>query len=374
MDLSPLPPPVWIATPAALRRMALELEGEPRLALDTESNSLHAYRERVCLVQISTSRRDYLVDPFALPDLSPLAPILSNHLQEKVLHAAEYDVICLRRDFGFNLVNTFDTMQAARILGYPAVGLEAMLAEKFQVHLDKRFQKADWGRRPLGREQLEYAGMDSHFLLDLRDALQPELVEKGRWQLAQEEFSRLERSENHADTGPSWLRVSGVQKLRPPETAILRELCRWRERLAERLDRPVFKVIGDDKLTALAVGAPQALADLEPAGLTLRQVQLYGSDLLRAIRRGQESPPLVQPKTRRQPAAQVLRLDALRAWRKKAAAEMGVESDLVLPRPFMQAIAEQAPHDIAALAACMPDSPWRLARYGEEILKAIKVK
>ncbi|PIX46945.1 MAG: hypothetical protein COZ54_02550, partial [Anaerolineae bacterium CG_4_8_14_3_um_filter_59_70] len=161
MPSSKLQPPVWISTPVALQKLAGELTRQPRLAVDTESNSLHAYREQVCLIQFSTHETDYLLDPLKLNDLSPLAPIFANPKIEKTFHAAEYDIITLKRDFGFSFANIFDTMQAARILGYKQVGLDSILAERFGVVVNKRYQKADWGRRPLSRDELNYARFDT---------------------------------------------------------------------------------------------------------------------------------------------------------------------------------------------------------------------
>src|SRR5947208_14217815 len=114
MPPSPLPPPILVADEQALRTLVEALASCPVVAVDTESNSLHAYRERVCLIQFSTASADYIVDPIVLSDLSTLAPVFANPGQQKVFHAAEYDVICLRRDFGFEFNNLFDTMSAAR--------------------------------------------------------------------------------------------------------------------------------------------------------------------------------------------------------------------------------------------------------------------
>src|SRR5215207_9310610 len=205
-----LPPPVWVADQDTLSQMAGTLSAQSRIAVDTESNSLHAYRERVCLIQFSIPQKDYVVDPFALEDLSSLAPIFANPKIEKIFHAAEYDLICLRRDFGFQFANLFDTMHAARVLGYPFVGLDNLLAEKFQFEMDKRHQKADWAMRPLTSAQLDYARLDTHFLFDLRDTLESELREKDRLQIAREDFARACKVENPKEklNGTSWRRFS----------------------------------------------------------------------------------------------------------------------------------------------------------------------
>jgi ribonuclease D len=370
-----LPPPVWVADPKDLQLLARSLASQPRLAVDTESNSLHAYREQVCLVQFSIPASDYLVDPLALHDLSPLAPLFSSPRIEKVFHAAEYDLICLHRDFGICMANIFDTMQAARILGYPQVGLDAVLAARLGIALDKRYQKADWGERPLSREMLNYARLDTHHLLDLRDSLQAELQAHGRWELAREEFARLALGNgNSKPEVAAWQRVKGNQDLTRRQLTILQELCLWREAQAERMRRPVFKVIDDKRLVALALAAPRRLPDLEALSLTPRQIHLYGAEILKAIGRGNKAELVLRPRTVRTNAAILDRLNLLSTWRKQAAKKMGVESDIVLPRNWMHSIAGQNPASLEELAALMPHSPWRLAAFGEPILKALHGK
>jgi ribonuclease D len=191
MQVDTLLPPVWIAKPSTLQELAGKLASCSRVAVDTESNSLYAFREQLCLLQFSTPQTDYLVDPLALDELTPLASIFSDPRIEKIFHAVEYDLICLKRDFNISICNLFDTMQAARILGYHQVGLDSILSAKLGILLNKKYQKANWGERPLSPEMLNYARLDTHYLLDLRDRLQIELQEHGRWELAQEEFVRL---------------------------------------------------------------------------------------------------------------------------------------------------------------------------------------
>jgi ribonuclease D len=372
MQSSKLPPPIWIASPAALNRLAGELARQPRLAVDTESNSLHAFREQVCLIQFSTPEADYLVDPLRLEDLSPLAPLFADPQIEKTFHAAEYDIITLKRDFAFTFANIFDTMQAARILGYKMVGLDTILAERFGVIVNKRYQKADWGRRPLLPDLSNYARLDTHYLLALRDSLQIELEEADRWRLAREEFVRLCQVDGRAENGAAaWQRISGTQAFTERQLTILQELCLWREAQARRMDRPVFKVIGDKALVRVAEAAPLRYDQLETAGLSMRQAHLYASGVIEAVRRGMRARPVRRPTPSRRDEACVRRLDALRQWRKAAARRLGVESDVVLPRSFMQAIAERNPKDRASLAEAMPDSPWRLEKYGGKILELL---
>ena len=149
MCASSLTPVVLVADEDGLRRFVRDLAHEPVVAVDTESNSLHAYRERVCLIQFSIPTADYVVDPISLPDLSSVAPLFANPDQQKVLHDAKGDIACLRRDYDFAFANVFDTMIAARTLGWSQVGLAAILDTQFGVTLNKKYQRADWKRRPL---------------------------------------------------------------------------------------------------------------------------------------------------------------------------------------------------------------------------------
>jgi ribonuclease D len=373
MTLPALPAPRWIDTPASLDELVRELSRHTRLAVDTESNSLYAYRERVCLIQISTTECDCLIDPLALDDLSPLGPVFSDAAREKVFHAAEYDLICLRRDFKFSVVNLFDTMQAARILGYTQVGLDSMLKEKSGIVLNKKYQKADWGQRPLSSEMLSYARLDTHHLLELRDCLAAELETRRLQALAEEEFLRLSRGNGSPKAElPAWQRVSGASKLDGRQLAILQELCNWREDRAALMDRPTFKVLDDRHLVLLAEDPPRTLDDLDRLNFTPRQVHLYGRQLLEAVARGKRSTPLERPRPARPPEVYLRRLDLLAEWRKSVAQKNKLESDIVLPKTWMQAIAEKNPCSLQELAPLMPDSPWRLEHYGRLILKELE--
>lgn len=372
MAPEPLQPPIWVATPTSLQQAAETLVRQPRLAVDTESNSLHAYREQVCLIQFSTAQTDYLVDPLALDDLSPLAPIFADPRIEKVFHAVEYDLICLKRDFNVTVTNLFDTMQAARILGYKQVGLDGMLALKLGIKVDKRYQKADWARRPLTSDLLNYARLDTHFLLRLRDILQPELEARGRWELASEEFIRLSRGNGYNKTEiPAWQRICGAQNYNDRQLVILQELCAWRDNQAQHMNRPPFKVIDDKRLAAIALAVPKTTDELRTLGLTAKQIDLYGDDFLEVVSNSQHAHPARRLHTPRPNQAYLNRLEVLSEWRKLTAAKMGVESDIVLPKAFMHAIAEGNPHNLKELAAFLPDSPWRLGTYGADLVQVI---
>lgn len=366
-----LPAPIFIARPAALQRLANSLIEEPIIAVDTESNSLYAYQEQVCLIQFSTPKKDFLVDPLSLKDLSPLAELFRSPKVEKVFHAAEYDLICLKRDFGFEFANLFDTMVAARILGREGVGLGSLLEEEFGVHLEKRYQRANWGKRPIPAHLLAYAQLDTHYLTSLRHRLRGELKENALWRLANEDFTRM-LSVDERVTGNKkqdcW-RINGAGELDSQRAAVLKELYQYRDQAARKINRPLFKVIGDRTLLAIAADCPRSLEQLEEIpGMSQRQVERHGEELLSAVERGLQAKPIHKPRSPRPDEQFMSRLEALRAWRKSAAREMGVKSDIVLPRDLLYAIAERDPHLQDELAALMRDNPWRLEHFGGQIL------
>jgi len=373
MRASPLPPPILVADEDSLGRLVRALAPYPIVAIDTESNSLHAYRERVCLIQVSTPAADYIVDPIRLPGLNALAPFFANPGQQKVFHAAEYDLICLRRDYDFECANIFDTMSAARTLGWPHVGLAAILDATFGVSLNKKYQRADWKRRPLTPEQLDYARLDTHYLLALRDQQLKALTESGHWPEAHEEFARLARLGGDSDAASpdpvAFWRVNGARDLTPAQAAVLQALFAYREEQAERMDRPPFKVMGEATLIELARRAPSHAEDLQRlAGMTPEQVRRHGHGVLHAIQAGLHAPAQRAPQTDRESDEVRDRYNRLHTWRKDRARARGVESDVILPRTALWDLARRPPHTHGELAHITDFGPWRRETYGEEIL------
>jgi ribonuclease D len=281
----PVLKPDLVADPAGVEALVEALRAERVIAVDTESNSFHAYRERVCVIQISVPGRDWIVDPLAV-DAGPLGPLLCDG-RETVLHGADYDVRCLKRDFGWSLPNLFDTMVAARRLGVVGLGLSALVEGRFGIRLSKAHQRSDWGRRPLTRDQLAYAALDTHYLLPLREALLVDLEAKGMTAAAREEFGRIAGARPHERVfdPEGWRKMKGSRDLGVPERAILRSLWISRERRAEELGRPPFKVLGEQQLVEIAKRKPEGLEALARiSGVTPAVIRNFGEDALRAVR------------------------------------------------------------------------------------------
>lgn len=369
-------PFTYIDTDAALRDLVEKLARVPRIALDTESNSLHAYRERVCLIQISTDSADYLIDPLAGIDLSPLDAITANPAIEKVAHAAENDVTVLKRDFGFTFTTVFDTLSAARICGFRRVGLSDLTERYFGIALDKSHQRDNWGERPLAEESLRYAQTDTHYLLPLRDKLTAELVRLNRWGHAQEvfaEFCTLTPSIPIFDPEGYW-RIALPIRLNPRETAVLREVYLLRETIAQTVDLPVYRVLTDKALAALARIMPQSEADLfDLEDIPIFMLEHFNDDLLSAVNRGLTAAP---PRAPRHPPPDdpvtVLRYTALREWRQAQALAHGVDSDVIITKDTLWQIAERNPDSLDQLRDLRGMGEWRVSAHGEAILQILR--
>jgi ribonuclease D len=383
-DQKSLPPPIWVDTSAGFRAMLAHLKGEPALAVDTESNSLYVYEEQVCLIQISVRETDYLVDPLALEDISGLGPLLADPKVLKVLHGSEYDVSVLDRDFGFALANLFDTMWASRILGWPAHGLAALLKAHFGVRLNKKYQRADWGRRPLSPEQLNYARLDTHYLLPLYEIQARELTEMDRWSQARHRFAKLLKSrwESKGFDPEGFWRISAARNLDDVGRGVLRELYLFREQRAKDDNRPPFKVLSKRAMLRLSRKRPRTLSRLHKMkGISHRLVRKHGRDLLDAIRRGAKRPLAWSQRPsfnngsndRLSPAGRA-RYDALRSWRNATAESRGVDPDIVLPNRILWAVAQRDPRQLSDLSRDGLLARWQMDEYGDDLLAVVRAE
>ncbi len=380
--MTAFPPPRLVCLPEELSAMLHALRAQPAVAVDTESNSLHAYREKVCLIQFSIPAQDYIVDPLALRDLATLQPLFADAGIEKVFHAAEYDLICLWRDFGWKVRGLFDTMVAARALGWEQVGLAAILSKQFSVPTSKRFQRADWGKRPLSAAQLAYAQLDTRYLLQLRERQEAALRKRGQWPEVSEEFERIARASARSNpdsaagqqAADGFWRISGARKLGERERAVLRELYQYRDGVAECSDRPPFRVMGDVTLLALAQRAPRSKRELHGIdGMTAGQIHRHAKGILPAVRRGLRAKPPPLPSSRSGGRRVAMRYEELREWRKRRARRRGLASDVIIAREVLWALASAAPASMAELESIQDLGAWRRAEYGEEILRVLRM-
>jgi len=363
-----------------LSELASVIAQEKELAVDVEMDSLHHYREKVCLIQVSTRTGSWLIDPLALRDMSPLAVSLGNPGTLIVMHGADYDIRSLHRDFGIEVCNLFDTMIAARFVGIAEFGLAALLKARFGVELNKKYQKADWSKRPLSPEMCLYATADTADLLPLYDQLRGELIKNGRLSWLEEECRLACQVRVSEKEGPLFISCKGAGKLKGRSLAILEELLRLRDQQAQELDRPPFKVISAETLVEVAEKRPRSMAELAAVkGMTPGQIHRYGERILKAMATAMALPedelPRFPRKRREEPADGTKeRLKMLKSWREQRSAGLGLDPGVLAPNWLLEGIAGFRPASVGDLDAIQGMREWQKGLYGEELVALLEAK
>jgi ribonuclease D len=312
------------------------------VAVDTEADSLHAYPEKICLIQISTAAGDRIVDPLAGFSIDPLLDALSGH--ELIMHGADYDLRLLRRHHEFVPKAIFDTMLAARLLGIRQFSLSHLTEAVLGVKLEKGAQKANWAIRPLTERMERYARNDTRHLKPLSDRLKEELAAKGRLGWHQEACTRLiaETAKGHPNDRDTAWRLRGSHLLGRPALALLRELWNWRETEALNANKPPFFILSHETLVAIAAtaAAGQPVEAILPKHLSERR----RGGISKAIARGLELPPehhpkFIKPTSRRPNEAEQRRFRELQKQRDERAAELGLDPTIIASRAALSDLA-----------------------------------
>ncbi len=376
-----LPPPTLVQTAKGLDLLLADLASQTEIAVDTEADSFFNYREKVCLIQVTVEDRDYLLDPLAGFDLAPLGEILADPTKEKIFHDGEYDVLIMKRNFGFRFQSLFDTRVAAAALGDTQPGLASVLRARFSVELDKSMQRSNWSARPLSDKQIAYARLDTRFLIPLARAQKLELESTRRRRIVDGECRRLEQliPQDNGFEPEEYSRIQGARGLSGEGLSALRELFILRDRLARESDLPPFKVIHNDVLIALAASAPARPNSLgEIPGLSPRQARRFGAEILDALARARESGPITKmPQLPSRDGTgelddQEYELhERLKEWRRTRAAAEGYDASLVLNRHVLLRLAKQKPRASADLGAIDGLLHWQAAEIGPELVALI---
>jgi len=340
-----LPLPVEIVSRPAQLDVALQgIAGSRAIVLDTESNSFHHYPEQICLIQIATRHKVCIIDTISLKELDPLKEVLVDDSIKKVIHGADYDIRSLDRHYGFRIRNLFDTSIAARFTGITQFGLAALTRDLLGITINKskRLQRADWGRRPLSAEALEYAATDVRHLLALQEILDQRLRTLGRAAWVAEECARLEEVRYTApNLETAYLSVKGAKDLDGRGLAVLQSLFLFREQEARRQHRPPFFVLPDASLIFLATSPEAALSEVPSLGQT--GLKRFGQGLQQALHNGITAPPIHRPhpiKAVRASEEQVQRLSRLKEWRTSLGSSLSLDPSLLWPLTSLERLAK----------------------------------
>ncbi len=349
-------------------------------ALDLEAAGFHRYSDEICLVQISTRDSTWVLDPLEFDVRPVLAAAVQDPETTKVMHGADFDLRLLDRDLDLELTGLFDTQAAASLLGEKALGLSSLLERHLGVDLSKKYQRADWARRPLPEEMLQYAAADTRHLLRLADRLRELLVERDRLDWA--------RSESREMEGASWAEdpdedpvtsVKGARDLELRDLARLREALAWRDEIARERDRAPFRVASDGALLGVAERRPETVDDLAGMrGISKVLARARGDDLLRRLQRAEKRPrselrpyPPIPDGSGRPPPEVRERTRRLKAVRNRRAEELGIDRGTLLPNAMLEEIAREIPETRKALEAIPGVKEWQVEAAGEAVLSAL---
>ena len=358
--------------------LAEELKGQRRVAVDLEAAGFHRYSDEVRLVQLSSTKQTYIVDPMAFDVSDVLRPTLEDPSVQVLIHGGDYDVRLLDRDLDIHPTNLFDTQVAASLIGEPSVGLAALLEKYCDVSLSKKYQRADWAQRPLPEELVVYAAADTRYLHTLVDLLEEKLAALGRASWAKEEFSLLETVRWDDDSETDMVsKVKGARTLPPLKLEALREALAWRDEIAQQRDRALFRVAGDPVLMTIVNEEPSSVAELgKVKGINPKLAERQGAKLLTRLRSVRDLPedeilPFPRPRKRgpgRPTPEEEEWANRIKKVRGERAEELGIERGLLLPNAVIFDIARRAPIDAGQLDETEGIRRWQIEAVGDAVL------
>ncbi|MFH2058251.1 MAG: HRDC domain-containing protein [Pseudomonadota bacterium] len=368
----------FIESDDQLQSICNDLFDQKVIGVDLEADSMHCFKEKICLLQIATDQEAYLIDPFVVKNMIPFVHVLENKDVIKIFHGSDFDVRSLDRDYNARIHNLFDTEIACRFLGVKERGLGALLKVHFNVTADKKFQKVDWSQRPLKQDMIEYSVEDVAHLTKLYAILSHKLEERGRFDWAKEEFEIQEqvRYEHNCDL-PLFLKFKGAGRLDNRSLAVLENLLQLRIKIAQKKDRPLFKVISNEALLIMAFEKPTHLNQMvKMRALSPRQAEMYGEQckdaIVAAIHLAHKDLPSYPRTHRPKKDTDVLkRVERLKEMRESLSASMGMESGILLNNSAITAIAVENPNTPESLINIDSIRRWQVEALGETIMTTL---
>jgi ribonuclease D len=368
-----------INTAAGLEKAVKTLEKARAVAVDMEADSMYHFQVKVCLLQMATEKLTLVVDPLQVKNLSSLKPLFADPDVKKIFHGADYDVRSLFRDFSIEINNLFDTELACRFLGIKETGLEAVMEKYLNISLDKKYQKKDWSTRPLPKEMIDYAVGDVNYLFKLAEVCEKELEKKSRLSWVLEECDALSKVRPVlSDQEPLFLKFKGAGRLKSKSLAVLEAVLQFRKSIAEKKDKPLFKIMGNDSVMKIVTAKPVTLRRLKGIkALSEKQIHMYGNDLIERVGRALNIPDNklpVYPKKKPQtfPNEVPEKINALKSWRVSKARALGIDPGIICNNVLITSIAIQNPLDRRAMGRIKEMKNWQKKEFGREIIALLR--
>lgn len=367
-----------IDTISGLENVSRILEKEKAVAVDLEADSMYHFKYKVCLVQMATEKLAIVVDPLQVKDLSSLKSLFSNPDIKKIFHGADYDVRSLYRDFNIEINNLFDTELACRFMGNEGTSLEAVLRKYLNINLDKKYQKKDWSKRPLPQEMIDYAARDVKYLLTLAEICEKELKNKGRFAWVLEECDYLSKVRPVlSGKEPLFLKFKGAGRLKSRSLGVLEALLQFRKSVAEKKDKPLFKIFGNNSIMKIATEKPVTLRRLKRIKvLSGKQIHIYGNDLIEVVAGALKIPERKLPVYPKKKALSLSyevpkRIKTLKSWRASKARALEIDPGIICNNALITSIAIQNPVDRRTIGRIKEMKNWQKKEFSREIVEVL---
>jgi len=368
-----------IATRSELESFAKSLEQATAVAVDLEADSMYHFQEKVCLIQMAAASDSVVIDPIQIKDMSPLKPLFFNPGIKKIIHGADYDVRSLFRDFKIEVNNLFDTQIACTFLGFKETGLDAVLKQRFNVRLDKKYQRKDWSIRPLPEKMMAYAAADVIYLIPLAEMLEKELKNEGRLDWVYEESEIISKVRPASgDDQPLYLKFRGAGRLNRRNLAALEALLQFRMRRAQKKDKPLFKIIGNSVVMKIALALPKDLPSLKKAkAFSPPQIEMYGQAVIQVVNKVLKMPNKKLPVYPKRPAPPVAasvpkRVKALKSWRDSKSQTLKIDPGILCSNALIGTVAVKNPLSAKALEKIEELKNWQKKEFGPEIIAVLR--
>ncbi|NLH38557.1 MAG: hypothetical protein GX445_00635 [Elusimicrobia bacterium] len=340
------------------------------IAIDTESDGLYSYEEKLCLLQIETGGRIFLIDPFFV-DISPLKQIFESESIEKILHSAYSDISMIKKNLDCSFKNIFDVMIASKYVFKKAVSLSNLVSKYFNEKLEKKYQKVNWGKRPFDENYLKYAGMDVFYLKKLRDMFYDELVRLNfydEFKYSCESISKVEKRENLFSID-KYVSMAYTYSLDELEMNIFLKMIIEREGIAKRIDVPPFKIVTNELLIYIARHHREILSanDMKLYNRSISRNIDWIKDSIQSILNGEKLVHKNLCSASRPDDKYEIRLKLLKKWRRDMALEKNILCELVVDIGLLKQLAKFDEIDLEKLKTLGLDEK-RLSTYGESLI------
>jgi ribonuclease D len=362
---------ILIDNKKSMELAAVNLSGAKSISIDTESSGYFTYYSRICLVQISVNGKNYIIDPLAPLDMALLNPIFENEKILKIFHSAPDDVKGLKRDFSYKFKNIADTMYSSKLLGMEHNSLNYLVEFYHSIKLSKTEQKSNWEKRPLDKQQLQYAALDTAYLESIWEKMEFELRESQLLEEAISEFKKMteELYKGRESTGEiSWHKFPNILKFTPEQRRSVYDVLSFREEKAKKLNKAPFRVINNETISKIIF---ENLKEEEIINLLGRK---DGSQIAEIVKNPSGSPlnksdfPRIDNNMTTQEES---KLRHLHKWRDKIIKKRGVDHSMILSNKQLLTLIRNPPTTLEELDKSHFLSDWKLQNYGITLLKAL---